>query len=993
MPRYDKYGPQDDVTLEDLDIGFTGFNNRLRPDQLNKSFLRSSINGRLDLNGEWQVRRGIENVSAPFTVLGTSITLPTSSQQSAPITHLLLPFRIKTATVSANVVTITTADADNSATNHNLSTGDKVVVEGLKRSSSSHADPNGEHTITKTGDTTFTFPLTTSASSYVVTEGVTLTFEPFPNDPTNFGSAANYAELSEHLFLPHVGGSAELTLSDATNTEVTAACRYSNNSISSDEFVIMSAVASASAFDTTTNESFNMLFPEGETVPTASSLLQVLNKIILFRKEQRAMECTKFFKALDIVSATRPSGDATVTITTSSAHGMSVSEKIGIEGLSGNVDANGTITVTSVTTNSFTFEASSSSGADDPYTLTNAKVVPVFELVAGGEYAQPLTQLLAAGDFAVIDSVATAHTSASLLVGDNISLTDASSTGLVLGNNFIISKVFEASSAVGGNVTDYSVSGNTATITTQNAHGLEIHQPITLASVNSAVNGNNIVATIPSTTTFTIEIASGSGSGSGLSGTLTPKAGVSFGIPASSISAAKTQAEQRAATPAFIKRVAVSGGYIHMPFPEYGVYHQKRLVVPNFFDITGTTSLTANDKGNRDEIVFSDILDTNTYDAIFGQFRFNAGTADFNVGLLSFNENNLIVFNRNSIHLVSNTADLSLASNRLLTNEVGCIARKSIQQIGSQVLFLSDNGIYGIEFLDVLNLRGNDVPLSEPIKTNIELINKSLADKATAVYFDNRYYVALPMDLIQGDSVEQVFFSEEEALEYVDPTTGRKNTFDASDTSKNLVRKVSATGNNVILIYNFLNKQWESLDYVGSSASIDSFNIDSNFDILDLVVSGRGDARAVYAVNSQGGVHKLDSTITGNDSVISEIGETSTSTRNINGFATTRMFNMSSIDRKRFNSFEVLAESDKDDSNGASFRLGGITENIDSEFLMNSGQSFSISKGEDVALRGRIGNKRAYGIQFRIQNTSGRPKFKGVKISASETFRSTNKAE
>ena len=34
MPRYDKYGPQDDVTLEDLDIGFTGFNNRLRPDQL-----------------------------------------------------------------------------------------------------------------------------------------------------------------------------------------------------------------------------------------------------------------------------------------------------------------------------------------------------------------------------------------------------------------------------------------------------------------------------------------------------------------------------------------------------------------------------------------------------------------------------------------------------------------------------------------------------------------------------------------------------------------------------------------------------------------------------------------------------------------------------------------------------------------------------------------------------------------------------------------------
>ena len=39
------------------------------------------------------------------------------------------------------------------------------------------------------------------------------------------------------------------------------------------------------------------------------------------------------------------------------------------------------------------------------------------------------------------------------------------------------------------------------------------------------------------------------------------------------------------------------------------------------------------------------------------------------------------------------------------------------------------------------------------------------------------------------------------------------------------------------------------------------------------------------------------------------------------------------------------------------------------------------------------GNKRAYGMQFRLQNTECRPIFKGVKVSASETFRSINKAE
>ena len=74
MARYDKYGNNDDRTLEDLDLGFKGYNNRLRPDQLQRGFLSSSINGRLDLNGEWQVRKGISNIVSPFTVAGNAVT-------------------------------------------------------------------------------------------------------------------------------------------------------------------------------------------------------------------------------------------------------------------------------------------------------------------------------------------------------------------------------------------------------------------------------------------------------------------------------------------------------------------------------------------------------------------------------------------------------------------------------------------------------------------------------------------------------------------------------------------------------------------------------------------------------------------------------------------------------------------------------------------------------------------------------------------------------
>ena len=69
MARYDAYGAQDNRLAEDLDQGFIGFNNKLRPDQLRPGMLTESNNGRMDLNGEWQPRKGIEVFSTPLLPL------------------------------------------------------------------------------------------------------------------------------------------------------------------------------------------------------------------------------------------------------------------------------------------------------------------------------------------------------------------------------------------------------------------------------------------------------------------------------------------------------------------------------------------------------------------------------------------------------------------------------------------------------------------------------------------------------------------------------------------------------------------------------------------------------------------------------------------------------------------------------------------------------------------------------------------------------------
>jgi hypothetical protein len=371
----------------------------------------------------------------------------------------------------------------------------------------------------------------------------------------------------------------------------------------------------------------------------------------------------------------------------------------------------------------------------------------------------------------------------------------------------------------------------------------------------------------------------------------------------------------------FQERVSVGLGFTHMPAPPFAIYHQRRLVMPFNYTVNASSdSFTAN--GKLDELIASDILDTDTYDQIYANFRL---TADFIVGLHSFSEDVLLVFNRNSIHIVANSQVLNNATSRLLTDEIGCLARKSIQQIGNQILFLSDNGVYGVSFLDEYNLRGTELPLSEAIDATIQRINKTHQSKAVSVYFDNRYYLAVPLDNSQE--------------------------------------------NNAIVIYNFLNQQWESIDTVGTEG----------FHITNMFVAGDGNDKGVYVVNDLGGVNRLESRVDGNDNLTTVIGG---SVQNIQvpGSVKTRQFTFNNLDRKKWRSFEMHVESQPDlDSN---FDIDGELENLDRSIEIGTLRGFNgdsdLQAGSDVSIRGRLGNPRAYGIQLDINNIVGRPKLRAV---------------
>jgi hypothetical protein len=392
-------------------------------------------------------------------------------------------------------------------------------------------------------------------------------------------------------------------------------------------------------------------------------------------------------------------------------------------------------------------------------------------------------------------------------------------------------------------------------------------------------------------------------------------------------------------------RFSVGGGFIHQPAPPWGVYFQRRLWVPFYYTPAGTfSSPTYTDRKITDEIAISDILDSHTFDQIANQFRITGGTTDYLVAMQGFYDDSLVVLNRNSLHLISGTAG-SLSDTKVtqLTTEVGCLAKKSVVMKGNAMFFLSDDGVYAVEFLNDYNLRGADEPISKNIQPYIDRINKNLAAEAVAVLFNNRYYLAVALDSIAG----------------------------AND----------ASGNNTILIFNFLNKAWESIDTFGAS----------DFIIKNLIIGSAAERDSIYAVTSLGGLHELEATESSLDSLVSA---GATTTFLVTSSLTTRGYALGNLDRKRFTDGQLTMQCVG--GGLGEYAISFAAEDPDNNQPIGTTTSFlgGIVLGTDSApedetgnIRFRLGGIRGYVGSLTLTRTIGSPKITSIKVTGSVTNR------
>ena len=319
-------------------------------------------------------------------------------------------------------------------------------------------------------------------------------------------------------------------------------------------------------------------------------------------------------------------------------------------------------------------------------------------------------------------------------------------------------------------------------------------------------------------------------------------------------------------------------GTEQIPNSSTGLFFGNRLVVPF----------------GRDEVAVSDYLNYTRYQPVRSAFRVNTGSSDKLVSVFKFDPNTLLVFKESSIYSVRNVyGDLADAMLDQVTNQYGCAAERSIVSAGSDVIFLSDQrGVVSLRQSVAGETQSVDVPLSQPIQPIIDRIDWTKASDAVGAYSNNRYYLAVPL----------------------------------RDVNK------SASGNNAILVYDFLTKAWSGIDYIDGLSVKDFCFVNYKGAKRLFVVATNGDTDGqilLYDDPQYGGID--DQTIGTNNKTKHNV---------IQGRLLTRGFTCGVPDKKRYNLMLAFVEC----YNGA-YTVTGHSDGVN-ETVEISNESFSRTQYE-----------------------------------------------
>ena len=175
----------------------------------------------------------------------------------------------------------------------------------------------------------------------------------------------------------------------------------------------------------------------------------------------------------------------------------------------------------------------------------------------------------------------------------------------------------------------------------------------------------------------------------------------------------------------------------------FGVYLSNRLVVPYYEDSSTT-------------IAFSDILEHNQF-TFANTFYCNKGTSDKSLAICPYAENQAIIFNERSIHIINNTHSLGVNSTNFeITRQYGIAGSRAYAQSGNYTYFISNEGDIQVIVPSSDPAKGMGIaiskatvesqPLSKPIQKTMDMVDLRSLPNSIVHYHRNKVYFIFGVD-------------------------------------------------------------------------------------------------------------------------------------------------------------------------------------------------------------------------------------------------------
>jgi len=150
----------------------------------------------------------------------------------------------------------------------------------------------------------------------------------------------------------------------------------------------------------------------------------------------------------------------------------------------------------------------------------------------------------------------------------------------------------------------------------------------------------------------------------------------------------------------------------------------------------------------RNTLYASDILDSEVWKST-NSIIVGGDDGEDIVAIQPFYDYEILVFKPNKIYLVTVDPTATTAAGwtvRLLNDRIGCVSGRSVNFVNKDVFFLANDGIRSVarSVADDFYIVGT--PVSEPVKNIIARINKNYITLCNAAFYNNRYFLAIPLD-------------------------------------------------------------------------------------------------------------------------------------------------------------------------------------------------------------------------------------------------------